>query len=345
MLEQKVSYMNKELWYTDGPATLNKEEEMFLAGATGVRLTFSYSTQEYQHNRAIVAKEAAARVGKSCFIVADLTGEKFRLGRFNDAPTVTVTQDHFVRLIPTDITEPTLQDLTLPIPESSFYEFQEQVKKGNIITVGDGSVMLEVLFVGEDEISATTLSDGTIDQMRGLTIQDTNFRPRSLTSKDIDDLAHILSLSIYDAVAISFVSSEEEIIRIKEAASTQNRQIAVIAKIETAAGVANIEKICMNADCVMAARGDLALAIPWVELPSTVKAIADTAKAASIPWILATQIAEGLQRFVIPTRAEICDLAHWRQEGCAGVLLSYETAFGAKPNLAVECTAKILARW
>jgi pyruvate kinase len=64
-----------------------------------------------------------------------------------------------------------------------------------------------------------------------------------------------------------------------------------------------------------------------------------------VPWLLATQIAEGLERFAFPTRAEICDLAHWLQEGCAGVLLSYETAFGRRPVDAVAAVAALLAHW
>ncbi|NEQ48513.1 MAG: hypothetical protein F6K11_00005 [Leptolyngbya sp. SIO3F4] len=159
------------------------------------------------------------------------------------------------------------------------------------------------------------------------------------------DLEHILEFPAYDAIALSFVSSENDIKRVRQMSRSYNRDIDIIAKIETLAGVENINRICQYADFVMAARGDLALAIPWVELPSAMRQISSSAKLNSTPWILATQIMEGLERFTMPTRAEICDLAHWLMKGSSGILLSYETCFGAKPVEAVVCAKKLLNRW
>jgi pyruvate kinase len=152
-------------------------------------------------------------------------------------------------------------------------------------------------------------------------------------------------LCAFDAVALSFVGSDAELKRVRERIQRAGRTVAIVAKIETPAGVANADAICQAADVVMAARGDLALTAPWTELPAAVRAIAASARAAGKPWLLATQVAEGLERFAFPSRAEICDLAHWLAEGCAGVLLSYETAFGSRPTAAVSSVASLLARW
>jgi pyruvate kinase len=65
-------------------------------------------------------------------------------------------------------------------------------------------------------------------------------------------------------------------------------------------------------------------------------------KSVGKPWIMATQIVEGLERFVIPTRAEICDITHWVNEGVSAIMLSYETAFGPKPIEAVGCVKQII---
>jgi pyruvate kinase len=134
-------------------------------------------------------------------------------------------------------------------------------------------------------------------------------------------------------------------VRVREFAQKANRNITVLAKIETSTGLENIVSICRAANMVMAARGDLALTLPWVELPAAVRTIASACQTSSTPWILATQIMEGLERFAIPTRAEICDLAHWLSEGCAGVMLSYETAFGGHPTTAVAYASAMLKRW
>lgn len=196
-----------------------------------------------------------------------------------------------------------------------------------------------------DEARAEALQDGVIDRNRGLTIQGREFQPKCLTAKDLDDLEHVLASPLYDIVALSFVASAAEIHQVRQRARENGREAVVLAKIETTAGVDRVEEICAASDLVMAARGDLALALPWVELPAAVERIAAAAKGSGTPWILATQIMEGLERFALPTRAEICDLAHWLLEGCAGVLLSYETAFGRFPEAAVGSARKLLDRW
>lgn len=336
----------KSLWYTLGPASLNMEGQMLLSGATGVRLTFSFGTPEYQYERAVCIRKAAEQVNRPCYIVADLAGGKLRLGTFQNEPTISARAGQAVFFVPAETIDPLYGGrITLPVPEVSFGSFVSKLRQGSIITIGDGGAVLVVSKIVGDQIIAEMLTDGTLDQKRGLTIQGTDFQPSSLTTKDVQDLKHILATPIYDAIAVSFVSSSQDILEVRQLMCDTPRKIPVVAKIETAKGVANIKEICQCSDIVMAARGDLALAIPWVELPAAVQEIANTARENSTPWILATQIAEGLQRFSIPTRAEICDLANWLEEGCSGILLSYETAFGAKPIAAVECTASILRRW
>ena len=332
----------KELWYTFGPSSDGKEKELFLSGATGVRLTFSYGTPAIQDDRAIVAREAATQVGRPCFIIADLAGEKFRLGTFTGQSTIEVAAGTSIRLVNADSSSPSSDDVVLPIPRASFFSY---LKKGSRITIGDGAAVLIATRVSADEALAEMITDGTINNHRGLTIQSGEFRPRCLTTKDLNDLDHILSSPLYDAVALSFTGAAIDISTVRELAQKANRNVPVIAKIETLAGLENIDAICRTSDFVMAARGDLALAQPWIELPEAMQRIVSTAKATSTPWILATQVVEGLERYTLPTRSEICDLAHWLKEGCSGVLLSYETAFGSRPVDAIACTASMLARW
>lgn len=330
-----------ELWYTLGPSSRGKEAELFLAGATGVRLTFSYGTPELQAQWAQEIKETAARVGRRCTVVADLAGEKARLGTFEGPPTIPVKKNTTVKLV-LDAKHADSQRLALPVPNSSFFS---QVREGSIVTVGDGAAMLELQSVTGGAAVAMVLTDGVIDQCRGLSIQGAEFNPSPLTTKDEADLEYILSSPLFDLIALSFVGHASDVQRVRRAAQQSNRDIPILAKIETGSGVEHIRAICDAADLVMAARGDLALTQPWVELPCAVKRIASAAAESSVPWILATQVAEGLERFAIPTRAEICDLAHWLEEGCAGVLLSYETAFGSHAEAAVASVAALLARW
>jgi pyruvate kinase len=119
----------------------------------------------------------------------------------------------------------------------------------------------------------------------------------------------------------------------------------IIAKIETEQALSHLESIVEQSDLVMAARGDLALAIDWIELPDAVKRIGLAAATQEKPWMLATQIASGMDQYAFPTRAEICDLAHWLSHGAAGIMLTSETAFGKRPIEAIAAVARMIERW
>jgi len=327
-----------ELWYTLGPRTLGRESEVAEAGATGVRLTFSYSTAPYQLERATEHRRMAERLGRPFLVIADLAGEKFRLGTFEGPPSFSAADGRHFKLILGQVSRPAVDDV-LTVTSAAFFS---QVRKGDFVVVGDGAAELYVDEITDDGVELTVSAGGTINHTRGLTVRGSNFQPRCLTEKDMADLAFVSRADAFDAVALSFVAGSADIERARAVLGPQS---TIIAKIETAAGVADASRICEAADVVMAARGDLALTVPWLELPWAVAEIEAAALTAGTPWIVATQLAEGLERFILPTRAEICDLAHWMSRGCAGALVSYETAFGSHPVEATRCVRLLMDRW
>ncbi len=331
-----------ELWFTLGPVSRGKERELFLKGANGVRLTFSYRTPDYQEEQACRIREIAEKMNHPCRIVADLAGEKFRLGEFKGDPSISIAGGTSIRVVMEDVTEPTPNDPIFPVKNDRFYR---QALEGSRITVGDGSAVFLVSRNNQNEIHAEMIADGVVDQMRGLVIQGKTFQPECLTEKDISHLEYIAASSEFDALALSFVNSAQDVKKARNALIKAEKKRMIIAKIETESGIENINEIAREADWVMAARGDLALAMPWIDLPGAVRSIASACKTKNKRWILATQLMEGLERFSIPTRPEICDLAHWLEQKCSGVMLSYETAFGKKPEEAVECVYKLIQRW
>lgn len=331
---------NFTITYTVGPSSLEQPKACLEAGATGARLTFSFGTPALQHERALSLKAAAAALGRSCEVIADLAGGKFRLGTFRGAPTVAVAPGVLVRLHHAEEADPTPGDLVLPVPDIAFFR---QLRRGARVTVGD-SLVLEITTSTDDAAQAEVVAGSVVNQRRGLVVAGADFCPAALTPKDRQDLDHILSADVYDAVAVSFVSSADDIVEVRHQMERHGRRLPIVAKIETQRGLENRVAICQVADQVMAARGDLAQAVSEVKLHAAVTAIAATTRACGIPWILATKIAEGLQPNGELSDPEKEDLAHWLGEGCAGVLLSYETAFGAYPIEALAAVAKEVTR-
>ena len=164
-------------------------------------------------------------------------------------------------------------------------------------------------------------------------------------SKDLGDLDEIANTRAFDAVAVSFVNGPGDVLKAKEALSAAAHPMPVFAEIETAPGLSQVDAIASAADGLVAARGDLALCTPWETLFSAVEQIRSAASQNGRPWILATQLAEGLERFSFLTRASICD---WQIAGAVavfGALLSYETAFGPRPVDAVACVRAVMQRY
>jgi pyruvate kinase len=338
-----IRFQYPQLWITYGPKIQDDRmiEGLIGAGATGTRFTFSYGTPELQEERADQVRRLADRLQKDVFLVADLQGEKCRLAKIDGVDEISIERGEGVLLS----ASPVGTDIRGKVLGVQSPGFLNQVKVGDSIIEGDGGMVLEVISKNNDSVTCCPLWDGILHPGRGLVVRSSTFSPAPLTRKDREDLKEIARCGKFDAVAVSFVRDASDVHEVKDLLSSSKKDLLVIAKIETQAGLTQVDTIAKAADMIMAARGDLALFLPWVELYDAVQTISDAAKKEQCPWILATQLVEGLERFAFPTRAEICDLAHWITNGAFGAMLSFETAFGAHPIKAVECVSAVMGRY
>ena len=325
------------IFITMGPEADNPSQvtDLITEGATLVRTVFSYREPSIHEQRAKLVKEAAVTVGEDVDVVADLPGGKVRIRDLNGKQRKQVSEGVALTVVPTG------GQGDIKIDSKTLFE---HVQPGDTIIVGDGALTLSVSQAASEKIHCEVQQEGTIELSRGLTIRNGDFDPPTLREKDREYLRFVAKSGTFDAVALSFVSDPKEITDARKLLRSNGSQIPIIAKIESVGGINSLSGITAEADAVMAARGDLALYLPWEDLEFHTARIAEEAQATDTPWILATQIAEGLEQFESLTRAEICDLSRWVNEDVAAVLLSHETAFGSDPVKAVSEVRNLLER-
>jgi pyruvate kinase len=160
-----------------------------------------------------------------------------------------------------------------------------------------------------------------------------------ITAKDLDDLKFGIDHGV-DYVAMSFVGTASDVLRLREDMQEFGKIIPIIAKIERKIAVDNIDEIIKAADAIMVARGDLGNEIPLEQIPFVEKDIIEKCKAIGKPVIVATQMMLSMMENPVPTRAEVTDVAYAILSGADAVMLSEESASGKYPLETIKMMEK-----
>ena len=145
-----------------------------------------------------------------------------------------------------------------------------------------------------------------------------------------------------DFIALSFITSTQQVEEVKSLLKEMNVGIPIITKIEKGEALAVSGSIIDVSDGVMVARGDLGLQISIEKVPLAQKKIIREANQRGKPVITATEMLESMVKSATPTRAEATDVANAVLDGTDAVMLSEETSIGKYPVEAVEMMVKII---
>lgn len=319
---------------TVGPATNSYEKILALikAGANGIRLNFSHGTYEEREQQIEWIRKASEEYGKPIAIVQDLQGPKIRLGDFEGVITVRKGKNlqfkydaDFERtgIIPTQ------------------YDLSKKMKRGERLYLFDGKVRAVVTSVKDGIVHAEAENDGVLIKRKGINLPDTDFGGDIITAKDKKDITFGSTHDI-DYVALSFVQTENDIRTLRRMLKNLGSKSKIIAKIETSAAVENIERIVLETDAVMVARGDLAIETQPESVPIVQRKIIGLGMKYGRPVIVATQMLASMTDMPEPTRAEVSDVATAVLLGTDCVMLSDETANGSYPLESVKVMKRII---
>jgi pyruvate kinase len=264
----------------------------------------------------------------------DLPGPKIRVGKLKHEP-LHLRKGHVVYLTSRKILRLFHESIPVDYPQLA-----QSVKKGSLIYLNDGFILLKVEEVRTSLIKCEVVVGGSLLSYKGLNIPDGKLFVEPVTEQDLRFVDFGLEQGI-DLFGVSFMEKAEDILKVKAYARKNGRKIHTVAKIERAEAVQNLDKILKVTDMVMVARGDLGVQIPLEEVPLVQKLIIQKARHRGVPVITATQMLESMVHNVRPTRAEVSDVANAILDGTTAVMLSEETAIGEYPVETVEMMAKI----
>ena len=320
---------------TIGPASESKQVlgELIRAGMSVARLNFSHGTQAEHGEKIETIRALSAEFEKPVAILQDLCGPKIRVGDVAE-PGVELKSGASFVLTSRPVTGDSRR-VTVSYPE-----LPREVKKDDHIMLADGMMELVVMRTSDTDIYTEVIRGGLLSSHKGVNLPNGTIQAPSLTEKDRQDLVFGLANGV-DYVALSFVRSADDILRIKEAIQREGKYTPVIAKIEKHEALEVIDEIVDAADGIMVARGDLGVEIPLENVPNLQKKLIRKANAAGKPVIIATQMLRSMVDSPRPTRAEAADVANGVLDGADAVMLSEETASGRYPVEAVHYMRRI----
>jgi pyruvate kinase len=317
---------------TLGPASDDRATIRALAdaGMTVARLNASHGTAE---ERAAIVERIRGVDGTTDDPVAsmiDLQGPEIRTAEIGSP--IEVTTDSTVRFVEGEDATPAEIGLSHPI---------DAVDSGDRVLLDDGLIEARVERVEGSAVVARIVSGGKLGSRKGVNLPGVDLDVDVVTDDDREDLRVAVEESA-DFVAASFVCDAEDVYAVTDAIEGLGGDIPVVAKIERAGAVENIEEIVEASYGVMVARGDLGVECPLEHVPMIQKRLIARAQEAGVPVITATEMLDSMVSSRRPTRAEASDVANAVLDGTDAVMLSGETAIGDHPVRVVETMDRIV---
>ena len=324
---------------TIGPASKDKEtlREMLQAGMNVARLNFSHGTHEEHRETINRFRSVRDEMDMAAAVLLDTKGPEIRIKNFEKGSEVLEDGQTFTI---------TTKDVagTKDMVSVNYKDFPKEVKKGNLVLINDGKIVIELDETTDTDVKGTVVHGGTISNHKGINLPNVNLNMEYLSEQDRKDILFGIEMDV-DYIAASFVRTANDVKIVRELLDKNGGQdIKVIAKIESTQGVENFEEILQIADGIMVARGDMGVEVAYEMLPGIQKRFIRRCVQSGKIVITATQMLESMITSPIPTRAEITDVANAVFDGTTAVMLSGETAAGKYPVEAVKVMATIAAQ-
>jgi pyruvate kinase len=322
---------------TLGPATRDPGviEALLAAGVNGVRINMSHGSLAEKEADIQAVRAAARKLNCPLAVLVDLSGPKIRTGSLRDGQPVTLNAGALFTITTRTVAGDAHEVST------NYSDLAHVVQPGARLLLDDGAIALNVETTSSTDVFCRVINGGILGERKGINLPGVALPIASLTEKDRNDLRWAVSQAA-DYIALSFVRRAEDCVEAKNLIQEAGGRAPLIAKIEKAEAIDNLDEIIEAADGVMVARGDLGVETSVELVPVYQKRIIEKAVHAGKMVITATQMLQSMITSPRPTRAEASDVANAVWDGTDALMLSGETATGSYPVAAVATMARII---
>ncbi|MDS0298120.1 pyruvate kinase [Halogeometricum sp. S1BR25-6] len=323
---------NAKIVCTLGPASDDRATIRALsdAGMSVARLNASHGTPEHREEVIDRIRTVDDATTEPLAAMVDLQGPEVRTAPIDGSIRLDTGSE--VRFLEGEDATPEEVGLSYSISAA---------EAGDTILLDDGRIEATVKRVEGDAVIARIESGGELGARKGVNLPGVKLDIDLITEGDQREL-EVAAEKRADFVAASFVRSAEDIYTISDALENLGADIPVVAKIERAGAVENLDEIIEASYGVMVARGDLGVEMPLEEVPIIQKRIIRKCHATGTPVITATEMLDSMVHSRRPTRAEASDVANAVLDGTDAVMLSGETAIGDNPVRVVQTMDRIV---
>lgn len=318
-----------------GPSSCNVETmvKMVESGMDVARINFSHATEEEKENVVSTVKKVRKITGKNIAILYDTKGPEFRNGNLENG-SIELVEGALIRIVK----EKVLGNSTMF--SVNHKEAIDSINVGNIILLENGLMKLEVVSKESDGITCKVITPGILGNKKSLSVPKVKLDIPFISKEDREDIIYAIKHDA-DFIALSFVSSKEDVCDVRKILREYNSNIKIISKIESVTGIDNLDDIISVSDGIMVARGDLGVEVPMEDLPYYQQLIINKCRQNGKIAIVATEMLESMKKNIRPTRAEVTDISYAVATGADAVMLSGETTTGKNPIEAVKYMAKV----
>jgi len=215
---------------------------------------------------------------------------------------------------------------------------------GDTVLLGDGEAALTVLEVAVDSMVIRPPAGGIGGGQLGVAVSGKEGHSPGaalLSAQMLEIIGQIPDASIM----LSFITTADQVRRTRSLLAGSGLTAPIWSKVETRAGVDNLDAVMEVSDGVLLGRGDLLMDTGPIDYHSYESRARTRLLAGHTPYMIGTQLWTASSGSLLPHRSELSYLCELIAGGVSFLLLSDETTIGPDPAGTIRTICRLIERY